>query len=108
MNNTTPRTLVESTDSFDQDNTFYVECTGVRGRIRTLRASLRHGDDIGYWIMQHSACIKSHYTAKDYEETARLAAETPVRHGDIVLVGGAEYKVHVNGDYSDCAVLKKV
>ncbi len=62
-----------STDSFDQDNTFTIEIDRRRGPL-TITAKLfqdyqKEGDGI-YWAMQRSACLKSHYTAKDDEERA--------------------------------------
>jgi hypothetical protein len=100
-----------STDSFDQDNTFTIEIDRRRGPL-TITAKLfqdyqKEGDGI-YWAMQRSACLKSHYTAKDDEERARLNASTPVRNGDIVLIGGEQYKARVLGDYSNCAVFDPV
>lgn len=95
------------TDSFDQDNTFTVEVRGFK-RMKTIVASLHQGyqkdaDGI-FWAMKRSACLKAEYTAKDYEETARLNAMTPLRHGDLVNIDGLTYRVRVLGDSSDCAI----
>jgi len=65
------------------------------------------GEDKIY-IMSVGACIKAVYTDADYAEGKRLAQETPLNHGDIVRIknkSNKEYKVHVNGNYSDLGEL---
>ena len=103
--------LTLSTDNFDQVNTFTVEVQGFRA-MKTIKASLHVGyqkdaDGI-YWAMKHSACLKDVYTEADHEESTRLAMLTPVRHGDLVVINGEQYKVRVLGDFSDCAIFEKV
>ena len=59
-------------------------------------------------ILSVGACIKSHYTDADYAEGERLSKVLPLNHGDIVRIKGRfgkEYKVHVNGNYSDLGEL---
>lgn len=63
------------------------------------------------WIMSVSPCIKSHYSDADYAETERLNKTLPLNDGDIVRIKGREgkeYKVHVNGNYSDLGYLELV
>jgi len=60
------------------------------------------------WIMSVGACIKSHYSDADYAETERLSKTLPLNHGDVVRIRaryGKQYKVHVNGNYSDLGYL---
>jgi hypothetical protein len=60
------------------------------------------------WIMQCAAVLSDRYSAAEEAERTRLHAETPVENGDIVLVDGAQYKVRVKGNYSDCAILEAI
>ena len=105
------QTLTLSTFTLDQDNTFIIEVKGY-SRMKRMTVSLKQGyhkkGDGIYWGLQGCACLKSEYTAKDNEEQARLAAMTPIRKGDIVLIDGIEYKANVLGDFSDCAIFEKV
>lgn len=101
------QTINLTTDSFDQDNTFTVEVRGFK-RMKTIVASLHRGyqtdaDGI-FWAMKRSACLKAEYTTKDMEESARLNAMAPVRHGDLVSIEGHTYRVRVLGDSMDCAI----
>ena len=59
------------------------------------------------YILSVGACLKAVYTDADYKETERLASETPLNHGDIIRVKKrqGDYKVHVNGNYSDLGYL---
>jgi hypothetical protein len=93
------------TDNFDQDNTFTFAFPGSRGQERVRTGYAADFEDEGVYIMQRSACLKAQYTAKDYEETARLAAMTPLRTGDIVEIDGKQYTVKILGDYSDAGRL---
>lgn len=98
------RTLEISQDSFDR-KTFRVDIG--KKRDRTAKVCSYH-DDTGaqvLWIMQVSGCIKSHYSAADILETERLKSEVPVKHDDIVEIEGKQYRVHVNGDYSNLGKL---
>tara|TARA_A100001201_G_scaffold143556_1_gene145809 strand:+ start:1639 stop:1986 length:348 start_codon:yes stop_codon:yes gene_type:complete len=59
-------------------------------------------------ILSVGACIKAQYTDQDYAEGERLSKELPLNHGDIVQIAGRfgkQYKVHVNGNYSDLGEL---
>jgi len=105
------QTLTLSTFTLDQDNTFVIEVKGY-SRMKRMTVLLKQGyhkkGDGIYWGLQGGSCLKSEYTAKDNEERARLAAMTPIRKGDIVLIDGVEYKANVLGDFSDCAIFEKV
>lgn len=105
------KTLNLSTGSFDQDNTFTMLVKGFRGP-ETIRCSLHRDyaktNDGIYWIMQKAGCLKAVYTDKDREETARLNEMEPLRHGEIVKIDDGCYRVKVNGNYSDAAVLEPV
>jgi hypothetical protein len=93
-------------DNFDQDNTFAIAYYNYRNMERTMTAYLFYSPTEGrIYIMQKSACLKDHYTDKDMEESARLKAQVPVRHDDIVELQGAQYRVHINGNYSDAGYL---
>ena len=89
----------------DQENTFTFAYKNSRGQERTGTGYLFDGKEEGIFIMQQSACIKSQYTQKDREESARLLAMTPLRTGDIVELEGRTYTVQINGDYSDAGQL---
>lgn len=101
------RTLTLTTDTFDQVNTFMIQ-----GPRRAIRACLhrdfeKQGDGI-YWAMQKSGMLKSTYTEADRAETDRLNSEPVIQNGEIVLIDGEQYKIRVNGDYSDCAMFDKI
>jgi hypothetical protein len=101
------KTLTVAIDKFDQVNTFNVEYVGTRGVLRTLTASLRNGGG-EFWALKNSACLKDSYTDADDKERNRLASESPVKNNDVVLINNEQYKVRVNGNYSDCAIFTKV
>lgn len=107
----TLRTLRPVSDNFDRVNTFSLQVKGFRGP-KVIWCSLRQGfqtaDDGIFWVMQHAGVIADSYTEAEVAERNRLNSETPVKDGDIVLVGGCEYQVKVNGDYSDAAILEPV
>lgn len=98
------KTLIQSTGSFDQVNTFAVLHRGRKMTCKLERDYHKDGDGI-YWFMQVAGCIKARYTEADRAETARLQEMTPILDGEVVLIEGAEYVVKVNGDYSDAAIL---
>lgn len=59
-------------------------------------------------ILSVGSCIKAVYTDADKAEGERLSKELPLNHGDIVRVkdkSNKEYKVFVNGPYSDLGEL---
>ena len=103
------RTLTLSTGSFDRDNTFRVN---LGRRYSGFRCKLFSGyqteNDNVLWIMQCAAVLSDSYSAVEEAERTRLHAETPVENGDIVLVDGNQYRVRVNGDFSDCAILETI
>lgn len=101
------KTLTVAIDNFDQVNTFNVEYVGTRGILRTLTASLRYCDG-EFWALKNSACLKDSYTDADDQERNRLASESLVKNNDVVLINGKQYKVRVNGNYSDCATFSEV
>lgn len=100
------KTLNFTTSTFDQDNTFtfeYKRYNGKTGR-GTGYLFLDESQDQIY-LMQHSVCLKAHYTEKDREEQDRLNSMEPVRDGDVVMVEGKQYRVKILGDYSDAGRL---
>ena len=61
-----------------------------------------------FWILSTGACIKSHYSDADRSEAKRLSTEKPLQHNDVVRIRGKfgkQYRVHVNGNYSDLGYL---
>ena len=63
------------------------------------------------WIMSVGACIKSHYSDADRAETERLSKYLHLKDGDVVRIKGRhnkEYKVKVNGNYSDLGYLEPI
>ena len=106
--NTIMKTLKLSTGSFDQVNTFQIDI----GKAFHMKASLNCGydkqDDGIFWALKSSACIKDVYTEADYTETARFDSEEPLKHGEIVIIEGEQYRVRVKGQFSDCAMFDKV
>lgn len=103
------RMLNITTDNFDTVNSFEIAVqskrTGLQSRIR---CQLRQTSDGMLWALNTGSCIKSHYTVEDRAEQARLAAETPIADGDLVVIEGREYRIKVNGAYSDAAVFTPV
>ena len=101
------RTLTLATDNFDQTNTFKINTGNADKWVMLMRDYQTVGDGI-YWAMSSGACIKSNYTAADIAERNRLNSDTPVQHGEIVLIDGEQYKTRVLGNYSDCALFDKI
>jgi hypothetical protein len=77
------------------------------GRCSLHRDYKEQGDGI-LWVLQSASVIAASYSEDELDERARLHSETPVKHGDHVLVDGKVYFVRVLGNYSDCAVLDEV
>lgn len=101
-------TLNFKNDTFHRGVSFRVAIQGRKGE-HTITCYLFNSEDEGkIWILQESACLKSHYSVKDHAELDRLAAMTPVRDGDMVEVEGQQYKVKILGDYSDAGYLIKI
>lgn len=99
-------TLNFPVDNFDQDNTFTFAYTGIFGKQWTATGYLFEDKEEGViYIMKQSACLKDVYTDADRAESARLAAMTPIRTGDVVEVGGKQYTVKIIGNYSDAGRL---
>ena len=100
------RTLVLHTDNFDQDNTFRVSPLKY-SRCSLYKDYQKEGDGI-YWVMQHCAVLKSSYTDKDREESARLMADEGIKNGEVVLIDGNQYRYEHKGDYCDCGIFHAV
>lgn len=101
---TSIRTLNVSADTFDLSALFVVNTIGRdKHPLRMICYVWTHGDECG--INQKSAMIKDSYTAEDRAHSDRLAAEEGVNNGDTVKVNGKHYRVKVNGNFSDAAVL---
>lgn len=105
-------TLTLSTGSFDQTNTFEVEFLGVRGKLRRKTCSLmldykKPGDGI-FWGVSACSVLKDVYTDADVAERERLAAQEPVRHGDVVTIQGKPFTARVLGDFSDAVIFDAV
>lgn len=92
-------------DNFDQANTFELNVGGKYPKTCYLFLSLKEGK---LHILSGGTVLKSHYTQADHAESARLRSEAPIQHGQGVNVGGAVYRVAVNGDYSDAGYLEHV
>lgn len=92
-------------DNFDQDNTFVFAYQGARGIERQATGYLFQSGDQGIFIQKKSAFIADSYTEADRAESARLAAQAPLRTGDEVTVEGKQYKVRILGNYSDAGRL---
>lgn len=87
---------------------FRVAIASRRGE-RTITCYLFNSKDEGkIWILQEPACLKDKYSEVDVAELARLNAMTPIRNGDIVEVEGQQYKVRIQGNYSDAGYLVKI
>ncbi|PLR29876.1 hypothetical protein CYR55_22565 [Chimaeribacter californicus] len=97
------RVLRLSAGALDQVNSFGVEVVTPRG-IRRMNASLHMGkvtrvDGLFYGISIGNS-LKETYTAEDRAETRRIDTEEPVRHGDVVRIGGKLYTARVIGEYT--------
>lgn len=101
-------TLNFKNDTFHRGVSFRVAIAGRRGE-RTITCYLFNSKDEGkIWILQESACLKDKYSEADIAELNRLNAMTPIRDGDVVEVEGQQYKVRIQGDYSDAGYLVKI
>lgn len=104
---TAPRRIEVRTDNFDQTCTFrFAFSRPTRGEQRRTGYLFASRSEGKLYIMQQSACIKDTYTAADIAERERLASEQPLRTGDVVEVEGAQYTVHISGDFSDAGYLR--
>ena len=106
------KTLVQRTDSFDKEHTFGIEYKNWRGDLDVKGVYLMQGyekDDDGiYWAMSKTVCVSSHYSEAERAEIDRIYNNEPVRHGEIVLINGEQYKTRVLGDYSNTAIFDKL
>jgi hypothetical protein len=97
------RTLINRRDSFHDDALFNLEVTDRRGtRNLTCYAKVWGAEA---FVSQQAAGIQNYYTQADRALSARLQTEAPVKHGDVIMLKGMQYRVHVNGDFSDAAKL---
>jgi hypothetical protein len=105
-------TLNLSTSNLDQTNTFGLEVMDWKKRPIIVKCSLRSGyeaeNDNVIWALKSPAMVKDTYTAADYAECERVYKGEPVRHGDTVEIGGAQYRVKVNGNFSDAAIFEPI
>lgn len=98
-------TLNFPANTLDQDNTFTFAFKGFKGQERIRTGYLFDGEEEGIYIMQRGACLKAEYTEKDIKERKRLNTMKPLRTGDVVELGGKQYTVKINGDFSDAGRL---
>lgn len=107
------KTLTLSTGSFDQENTFNIVYTGIRGDRRTKKCALHRdyqkaGDGI-YWAMSKGAVLKDKYSDSDRAEAARLmSCKYDIEHGEVVVIDGCLYRARVLGNFSDAAIFDPV
>lgn len=104
------QTLTISQDSFDTASRFTINLNRKNGLYS--EASLhkdynKQGDGI-LWALQKSACLQSHYSEQDIAHRDRMRNMQPLKHGDLVVIEGQQYKVRVLGNFSDCAIFDKV
>lgn len=111
------RELFQTADSFDLVNCIKVD--GILGDCYIFHAPTHpdyaddcrkfpNPEDNKVFIMQKSACLKSHYTPEDIAHRERMNKMVPLKAGEIVLFEGKEYKVRILGNYSDCGRLDPV
>ena len=98
-----------SSSAFDTENTFNVDV----GKRFFAKCSLHYCEfdekNIAkFWGLQHCVMISDSYSSKEIAEQARLAKETPVKHGDVVFISGEKYTARVLGDYSDAVVFDPI
>ena len=95
-------------DNFDQDNTFAFAYEGARVERKAAGYLFNSADTGVIYIMKKSACLKDSYTDTDLAEARRLAAQAPLRTGDVVTVDGKQYLVRILGNYSDAGRLDPI
>lgn len=76
-------------------------------RAKLMRDYAKVGDGI-YWLMSGGVYLAATQSKKDAETVERLAEETEIEDGEIVLIEEEKYLVKVLGPYSNCAVLEKI
>ena len=101
------RTLRFRQDTFDRDALFAFEIETPRRSFRATGYLLDCRDDgEGVVLMQAPAVLSDIYGDAEIALRNRIATETPVRGGDVVLVDGKQYVVKVIGDYNDAGRLQ--
>lgn len=100
-----PRVLRLSTGTFDLEAKFKV--AGVGGDVALHRDYKVAGDGV-YWGLQSGAILKAYYSDADRAHSARMNGEVPVKNGEVVTIGGADYRARVLGNYSDCCIFDPV
>lgn len=96
--------------AFSETFAFEIKLHGKRaGCVHRTKGHLFRDDADGQvYIIQYATVIKERYTDADRALAARLAAEAPVEHGDLVTVDGRLYRVNILGDYSDAGRLTPI
>jgi len=102
------KTLTLSTSNFDREHTFRI--TSVKYSTCSLHRDYQKQGDGIYWAMQHGGCLSDHYSEDEIAERHRLRNDpnSQIANGEIVLIDGEEYRMKVNGNYSNAAVFEKV
>jgi hypothetical protein len=98
------RTLNLSANVWDLKNFFMVE--GIRGDVQLMQDYNKVNDGI-YWGLQAGTAIKATYTAEEVEHRERMKTYDRVKDGEIVLIGGEQFKTRVLGNFSDCVIFDK-
>lgn len=100
------RVLTLPVDNFDDSALFTAEITDFRGNKNSINCYLfDYKEENIVYIMKKADCIKSHYSEKDRETSARLRAMVPLKNGDVVEYNGNRYHVKILGNYSDAGRL---
>lgn len=66
------------------------------------------GEENSYWFLNTGTCLKAVYSDLDIKRDNEYNALPALEHDMIVEVDGEEYKVHINGNFSDAGYLVKV
>ena len=99
------RVLETKPEVGDHSANFPVEYKGYNGRLCRTEAYVFDARDCrqdpGVFIMQRSACLKSHYSTEDIMHQHEMNTQPAVLHGDIVEFAGELFTVKILGNYSD-------
>lgn len=99
------RVLFVTEDSLDRTDTFRLNVGTRVPKTCSLRTGYKKRGDGTFWILQHSTGLQDSFSQAELDERARLDSEEVLKDGDTVVVGGAEFKIKILGNYSDCAIL---